>query len=290
MDRSRTMPRLCFILTAVLTLVGVGLRSVCMLFFFEPEPGYFAEGPLPTLSNLFYFLAVAIAIACCILIPKDALPTELHTPARAPAAILLGLSLVAFTVIAFIACFPSRRSNLMIAPALLGLLASTYYFVSGNRNGRYPDWLAFLGYLPVLWSVAAVGEVYFDNYTTMNSPIKVSLQMAFLGFMFIALAELRFRVGRPMPRYSVALLAMGSFACLIGSIPLLIATGAGLLGNVQHLLYAVVLLFAGLYGLYLLFRYTCFPSDMPTEEPEEESTEDPDESTAAPTVTAPNAE
>ena len=98
----------------------------------------------------------------------------------------------------------------------------------------------------------------------MNSPVKTDLQLAFLGFMFICLAELRFRVGRPMPRYSLAFLAIGSYTCLVGSIPLLIATGAGILENFSHLLYAAVLLCAGLYGLYIQFRYTCFPGTAPT--------------------------
>jgi hypothetical protein len=209
---------------------------------------------------------------------------------RAPVAIMLGLSLAIFTAISFIVCFPSRQSKIMIAPALLGLLAATYFLLSVNRNGRYPDRLSFLGYLPVLWCVSAIGEIYFDNYTTMNSPIKISLLFALLGFMFIVLAELRFRVNRPMPRYSVFLLSVGGFTALTGSIPLLIATGAGKLDNIRHLLYAIVLLFAGLYGFYLLFRYTLFPSDAPAETIDEpaKAVDEP-----APTISdpvAPNAE
>lgn len=273
MDRSYTMPRLCFILTTALTLLCVALRSICMLFFFDADPGYFTEGLLPTLCDLSYVAVVIVSVVCCCLIPKSSLPTELHTRMRAPVALLPGLALAAFTVVSLIVCLPARTSNIVIAPALLGLPAAAYYFVSARRNGRYPDRLSFLGYLPVLWSVAAVAEVYFDNYTTMNSPIKISLQFAFLGLMFISLAELRFRVGRISPRYSVALLAIGSFTTLVASIPLLIATGARILDNIQHLLYAIVLLCVGLYGLYTLFRYTCFPSDMPAPA---ESTEEED--------------
>lgn len=286
MDRSHTMPRLCFILTAALSLLGAALRSVCMICCFDANPGYFTAGILPTVTNLLYFVAVAAAIICAVLTPKNCLPGELHTPMRAPAACLLGLALAIFTVISLWICFPARKSDLMLAPTLLGLLASTYYLLSGNRDGRYPDWLSFLGYLPVFWSIAGVAETYFDRYTTMNSPVKISLQMAFLGFMLIALAELRFRVGRAMPRYSLTLWSIGSFLCLHGSIPLLVATGARVLQNVQHLLYAMVLLFAGLYGLYLLFRYTCFPSELPADASAEENTAVP----VVPEANTPNAE
>ena len=57
----------------------------------------------------------------------------------------------------------------------------------------------------------------------------------------------------------------------------------GKLDNIRHLLYAAVLLFAGLYGFYLLFRYALFPSDVPAEMIDE----------PAPTISetvAPNAE
>ena len=267
MEKRRNLPRICLLLTAALTLLGVALRSVCMLGCFDTDIGYFAEGPLPLLSNVLYFAAVLIPTVCMAITPKDVLPTELHTPGRAPAAILLGLSLAVFTIISLLICFPARKSNTMLASSLLGLLASTYYFLSARRDGRYPDWLSFLGFLPAIWSIAAVADTYFDQYTTMNSPVKIALQMGFIGFMMISLAELRFRVGKVMPRYSVAFLAVGSYACLVGSIPLLIAACVGIVDQLRHTMYASVLLCAGLYGFYLLFRYTVSPA--PSESPAE---------------------
>ena len=275
MDRSYTMPRLCFTTTAVLALLGVALRTVCLLCFYDADPGYFVEGFLPSLSNVLYFIAVAVGIIGALLVPKNTLPSELHIPQRAPLAVLLGIALAVFTIISLFFCFPARRSDIMLAPTLLGLLASTYYFLSASRNGRYPDWLSFLGYLPVFWSIGSVAETYFDPYTTMNSPVKLALQMGFLGFMLVALAELRFRVGRSLPRYSLALLALGSYTCLVGSIPILIATGARVLESLQHLLYAVVLLCAGLYSLYLLFSYTCRPATVTDEAPQEDQPPSP---------------
>lgn len=260
MDDSRTMPRLCLIISLSLAILGAALRTVFMFLCFDVDPGYFSSGILPTLSNILYFVAVAAAIVCAALTPKGCLPAELHVPHRAPVSILLGVALAAFSVVALLIWFPARKSNLMLAPAILGLLASTYYILSYNRDARYPDWLSLVGYLPALWSISAVAETYFDPYTVMNSPVKISLQMGFLGFAFICLAELRFRVGRATPRYSLALLAMGSFTCLVGSIPTLIATGAQILHSLPHLLYAVVLLFSGLYGFYTLLHLTNAPA------------------------------
>lgn len=279
MDRSHTMPRLCFIMALILSLIGVALRSICMLISFDPDPGYFSEGILPTLSDALYFVVLVAVAVCAFLIPRGALSHTLRTPMRLPLAICLGSVLALFTVLSLIISFQNRRDNIMIAPSLLGLLASIYYFASANRKEQFPDWLSFLGYLPALWSIAAVGEIYFDHYTTMNSPVKISLQFACLGFMLIVLAELRFRVNRSTPRYSASLLAIGSYACLTGSLPLLLATGAGQLDNIRHLFYAVVLLVAGVYGLYLLFCCTCLPGTLSVQVPADVSPVSPEEIT-----------
>ena len=291
MERSYIMPRLCFILMLALSLISVALRSLCMVFYFDADPGYFAADFMPILSNALYFVAVATAAICVCLIPANSLPKELRTYMRAPLSIVLGLALVVFTALSFALCFSARKSNLMIAPAALGILASLYYFISANRNGRYPDWLSLCGYLSVFWSVAGIGEVYFDRYTAMNSPVKISLLFALMGFMFIVLAEMRFRVDRSMPRYSVFLLSVGCFTTLTGSIPLLVAIGAGKLDSIRLLLYSAVLIVAGFYGFYLLLHYTMCS----TEETDEEATdktpeEDADETTSIEETAAPNAE
>ena len=115
-------------------------------------------------------------------------------------------------------------------------------------------------------AIAAVADTYFDPYVTMNSPVKVAIQLGFLGLMLVLLAELRFRVGKALPRYSVAFLAIGSYACLVGSVPQLCAFAKSYFGKAsvqpvspRYALYAAILLVAGIYGLYLLLRYTAFP-------------------------------
>ena len=290
MERSYIMPRLCFILTFALSLISVTLRSLCMVFYFDADPGYFAADFMPMLSNALYFVAVAAVMICVCLIPKNSLPTELHTYMRAPLSIMLGLGLVIFTVLSFALCFASRKSNFMIAPAALGILASLYYFCSATRNGRYPDGLSILGYLSVFWCVAGIGEIYFDRYTAMNSPVKISLLFALIGFMFIVLGEMRFRVDRAMPRYSIFLLSVGSFAALTGSIPLLVAMGVGKLDSIRLLLYSAVLIVVGFYGFYLLLQYVFGPAEETAQETVEEPAETTDEVTPSEETAAPNAE
>lgn len=278
MDRSRTMPRLTLILSAALTLAGVAVRSLCVLTAYDPEVGYFDRGFLPTLSTILYFLAVIALSTTALLIPKGTCATELTTRYRFPATLAVGLSLVAFSAAGLILRYPDVTAGtataMALAPVLLGLLASLYFFFSGRRDGRYPDGLSASGFLSVFWCVAAVAETYSDMNTAMNSPIKLGLQLGFLGFMLILLAELRFRLGKALPRGAVAFLAIGSYACLTGSIPVLLGMGAGTLTETFHLLYAVVLLCAGLYGLFVLAQYLLAPAAEADAAPETDSTPD----------------
>ncbi len=264
MDQSRSLPRLCFLLTAALSALGVVLRSICMLCCFEVGVGYFTPGALPAISNALYAVSLFLAILCAVRTPKGSLPTSLCIPGRAPAALLAGISLVAFAVPSLISRVPSREKDIVLAAALLAIPAAAYFFVSAAKtDSRYPDWLSLLGFLPVAWCISGVGDTYFDRYVTMNSPVKLAVQLGLLGFMLILLAELRFRVGSVLPRYSLAFWSVGSYACLTGSIPLLICFARDLLKDApqmiapgRYALYAIVLLCAGIYGLYILFRYT----------------------------------
>ena len=275
MNRARFMPRFCFVATAVLTLCGVILRTICMLTQFDAEIGYFNEGFLPTLCRALYFVAAIVAVIGASLIPKGVLPVEWHIPHRLPMALVLGASLALFTVAMFITMYSAILSFGHILHkllAVLGLLGSTYFFVSANRQGKYPDRLSALALLPLLWSMMGVAETYSDQLTTMNSPVKLALQMGFVGFMFILIAELRFRLQKtPAPRSAVALMSIGVFLCLNGSLPILVAMGA--IHQTLHLLYAAVLLCAGLYGGYMLLCYTCF-SEPVSAEPEDSELSD----------------
>ena len=267
MDQNRFMPRLCFALTAALALLGAVLRAVCMLTAFDESVGYFNKGLLPTLSAVLYFAGALLPILCAAFIPKNTLPNTLHTRLRLPAAFLWGLSLIVFAVFGTMYLLDVKALGITpitavrYLPVLLALPASLYFFLSGNRQtDRYPDWLSLVGFLPVLWCVLSVAETYTDQFTAMNSPIKIGLQLGFVGLTLILTSELRFRLGKPLPRAAVALMGIGATLALNGSIPVLVGTGARVLDNDLHMLYAVVLLCGGLYGLYVLLQYTCLPA------------------------------
>ena len=265
MDRSRITPRLYWLISAAVALVGVALRSVCMLTAFDASVGYFNEGFLSLLTRAFYFPAVMIAVGCAALIPKGRLATELNDQSRSPVAYLLGLSLVIFTLGVLLVCYKDRTNDFLTYPMALAILAALYFFVSGKKAGRYTDGLSLLGFLPVIWCVTTAWETYTDQFTAVNSPVKIGLQMGFLGLALILLSELRFRLGKPLPRLAIAFMSIGLFCTLNGSIPVLLGTGIGVLDNTLHVFYASVLLCGGLYGAIALFRFLCPVKEAPSE-------------------------
>lgn len=285
MESTRLSPRVLWLTTAILTVLGVILRSVCMLTVFDTAVGYFHTGILPTMSTALYFAAVAIAVIGASLIHKGVLSTELNTRLRLPVAYLWGFSLVIFTLGVMLVCYKDKTNNFLTAPMVMGILSAFYFLATKNKTGRYSDGLCALGFLPVVWCVTAAWETYTDQFTAMNSPIKVSLQMGFLGLALILISELRFRLGKPLPRMAAALMSIGVFFSLNGGIPVLLGTGARILLNELHVFYAVVLLCGGIYGAYILFQYLWFPADTAAETATDAATEIPAE-----TAETPNAE
>lgn len=275
MESTRLSPRVLWLITAILTVSGVILRSVCMLTAFDATVGYFNKGVLPALSAALYFAAVAAAVIGVSLIHKGVLATELNTRLRLPAAYLWGFSLVAFTLGVMATCYQERTNSFLTVPMVLGVLASFYFLASKNKTGRYGDGLCALGFLPVGWCITAAWETYTDQFTAMNSPIKISLQMGFLGLALILVSELRFRLGKPLPRVAAALMSIGVFFSLNGAIPVLLGTGGRILHNDLHVFYAVVLLCGGIYGAYTLFQYLWFPAEAAPAAAAEDTAETP---------------
>lgn len=268
MDRPRFIPRLFFLSAALLSLLGAAIRTAAYLTAFDTQVGYLDAGIWTSLSRCLYFITPVILIAIAAAIPKDTLSTAPCYTYRTAAAIPMALILIAFTVAVFVVCPPASGSTLTFA-ALLGIPAALYYGFSSVKSTRSSDLVSILGFLPIIWCIAAVADLYFDVFVTMNSPIKTSLQVGFLGFMGANLSELRFRIGRSLPRTALVLFGLGSFTCLTAAVPLLVATGARVLDHPLHLMYAAVLLVAGLYSLYLLFLHTNIP--LPAEDAEDQA-------------------
>lgn len=257
------------ILAAALTLVGVILRTVAMYVCFDREVGYFDSSFLPTLLTVLSVVAALLPILLAILTPKGSLPTVWPEEKRGLIAVLpLLLCAISGFLMLWASTNASASTTLLTCTAVLTLFSALYYFlVTAQALGKRANTnaVAAIGYAPVLWGLFAMAETYTDQFTTMNSPIKLGLQFGFLGVMLVTISELRFRLHKPTPRASLCFHCIAMFFCFTGSIPTLIYLLPTLLGAAPanaaaHCAYALVLLGVGAYAtVRLCFYITASP-------------------------------
>ena len=116
-----------------------------------------------------------------------------------------------------------------------------------------------------------VGVLYFDASLEMNAPLKVATQSALLPLMLYFTTELRYLLGREIPRLYLAL-ALGSVAAsslCVFAVPL--ASFIGALNNSNCLAAALIVLGANITILLRLKRYL-----QPNPSPDENDTKEID--------------
>jgi hypothetical protein len=230
-----------------------------MLTQFDAEVGYFNDSWLSVASRASYFIAVLCFAAGAWILPKKSTVSGLTSLYHTVAAYLLALVLAGFAVGVAILWRESKEESSLLTMAAAALVSAVYFAVTASRKERIADGLALMGFVPVLWAVLAIGETYVDPFTTINSPLKLALQMGFIGFMLLMTAELRFRLGKPYPRRAICLYAAAAFVCLVGSVPTLVGLAAGVKMDSLYPLYAAALLAAGVYA------FLSFPRTSPAE-------------------------
>ena len=283
--RSR-VPQLCLILTIGLTLIGVGLRTAAMFTVFDTEVGYFDTSILSTLITVCSFVAAILPLVLAIITPKHVLPEVWHEPRKYIAAIPPFVCFIlcgAWTL--YQAALASFSNVLLLCSGVLSLLSALYaLLVLGKAMGGriQSTTLSAIGYAPIFWALISIAETYTDQFTTINSPIKLGLQFGFLGVMLFTVSELRFRLDKPLPRAALCFHAIAVFFCLTGSIPTLVALSAGILDTPVHTAYALGLLGAGIYAaarltVYVLSYKSSFDTNASGEASKTYETDEPTE-------------
>lgn len=258
--------RICrLVLFALVPLCAI-LHLLAVLLSFDKGSNYFLpDAPLPLVANALTLLAVAIAIASAIAEGKQ---KTASSPLGAELAVALPAAL-GFTATALLLLpdFFAKDNLLLLITALLLLLsaASVLLFESSAQKQSFT---ALLGFAPPLACALLVGVLYFDVSLEMNAPLKVATQCALLPLMLYFTAELRYLLGRELPRLylALALICPATSTLCILSVPA--ASIAGFLHNTHCT--AAVLTVAGL-NITVLLRLKRFlkPSHAPENETKE---------------------
>ncbi len=197
--------RILLIISAGCLLLSMGLMTVAVLRNPEAGTNYFVRGArLPAVAAAAAISGGLCGVAAILLLPASRLagysPLDAGVFSGIPAAVgfaVLGVCSVFFADGAFRILFP-----------VLGFLSAVYLLWSGalsGKNGRTSGLFQLLGIAPVISCILWVAYSYFDLSVEMNAPVKVTVQIALLLAMLCFTEELRFPLGRPMPRFYLLL-------------------------------------------------------------------------------------
>lgn len=237
-----------------------------ILLSFEKETNYFESGAtLPILSTIWAMIAFAAAVIFAIIIPKEEIeaksPFGTNLLFALPAALGFGAGGI-FMVIEF----AKSQKILFLIAALFLLLSAAHSLLSETDRAN-----TFLGFTPPIACALMVGVLYFDTSLEMNAPLKVVTQCALLPLMLYFTTELRYLLGREIPRLYLTL-ALGSVAAsslCVFAVPL--ASFIGALNNSNCLAAALVVAGTNVTILLRLKRYL-----KPIPSPDENNTKETD--------------
>lgn len=238
-------------------------RILALLGDFDKELGYFNDSPAATLHTVLCFLVVICPVICVCCVPKGFAAVELPNGSRDLTALLplAGFLFFALMCAGNLGLFEDQKLRPEGKPTavrtaviiLIILAAGGIAYAFGRLMGmKNRDGLAAIGFLPILWGVVLVASSYLDQYTAMNSPLKIGLQFGALAAMLALTSELRCLLGKATPRAYVVLTGIGAFFCLDNGIPYAIAAAAEAVKDRPLYLWAAVLQIA--LGLYFAIR------------------------------------
>lgn len=197
-------------------VLAAALQLVAVLTLSVEKSNYLANGAAPTLAVIFALLGVALGTVCAIITPSSQLSASpfAATASRAPIAI----GFLAPAVLLPFASASVSPTNTVIASVTLaiGVLYGIFSNLPFLRKHRTPTLL--FGFAAVVGTIALNAYYYFDTSIEMNAPIKTTTQMGLLCVTVYLTGELRYLLGKPMPRMFSALsfwvLSVGALSAL----------------------------------------------------------------------------
>ena len=242
----------CFLICFALTGLTFCLRSAALLFAFDREIGYFANGALPVLFNVIAALSLLFFALTAFCLPAKELgePAPQKSDALRAAAGAVALLLVADLILLFTTGQYQRAKSFLIVltvPALL--LACAYFLPIALGKTLRGSAMALPGCGGIFAGALLISLLYFDRYTPMNAPRKVGVQLALLSFMLALLYELRAKTGIPLPRMAVFSTLLSFFLCVVIGLSDIVAFAAGVYRVPFYFMQDLLLLASGIYFL-----------------------------------------
>lgn len=263
--QSRTL--LFFFLAAFFAALACILRTVGFFISFDADIGYFRTAtPIVIVTNVCILVFLLLCVTISFLINKEAVPAEqasLPAP-RFIAAAINALLLCITALFLFVHYDALPAPTLLVLLAAVCLLVCAVYFLLRLCNAKLRT-AAAAGILTIPGAALVLAITYFDRYTQMNAPHKLSLHLCMLSIMFAMLYELRDLLGRPAPRACVLSTAVAAGLCCIYALSNIIAFLGGVYENVTYLMLDLVALGFAAFFITKSIRFASLPDKTNTE-------------------------
>lgn len=242
--------RLFWIGFGALTLIALVLRTLALLLTLDAEIGYFAsDAALPKITRTLECDALLLCFISLALFAGQKLPehhSALHLSNRVAAGIAAA-SFCATAIYLFTHLTSLPAPTVLVLAAAVFAIIGAFFFIQLLRGQEQSA--ALCGYGVIFAAVLMLSITYFDRYTQMNTPHKVSLHLAMLSIMLCMLFEIRILIGRGKPRGLTVASAICAFCTVVFGGSNLIAFLSGvytdslyLMGDLMALGFAVYLI------------------------------------------------
>ena len=205
---SRFCAGISAISAAISTLICSVFGAIMMILNFDGDVGYFKSNALNVIFTILCIGAVAWLLVAAIMTRTDGL--KFHPCPEAGAESIISLVASAVFLVAggiTIYIFAKLDKTSLLLAGVFGVLAAFYHlslFTKEKRLTPGENTMALLGYATVIFYICLVIYMYLDVFVTMNSPVKMLLIFALVASMTATLSDVRYVIGRELPRYSLA--------------------------------------------------------------------------------------
>ena len=232
------------LLTALAAALACTLRTLAFFTAFDADIGYFRTASVLVIaSGVCTVVCLGLGVTVSFLINIRGVSDEknaLSSPRFATAA----ANAILFAVVALLTIFRAEvipASATLVLLAGICLLASAAYFLLRLLNSSTKSAATF-GFFTILAPAMMLGVTYFDRYTQMNAPHKLSLHLCALAVMFAMLYEERALLSRPLPRACAVATTVAASLCAIYALSNAIAFLGGVYDDLTYFLFDLITL------------------------------------------------
>ena len=267
MNENKKIARLYVFLTAIIAIIAVMFQYILYENYYEVDTGVYIHGAkTPVAFYIFIFIAVILMATPALIFRKDLLSSELKRGTFLTAVTaLLSAGAIAFVSVSFfmnknkIAMITDPTLNtvekLKTACAVVGILVAFYYFAVAFSGKSKSNFITFLSFFPVIWTLLFLMCLYFDRSGVINNPVKVLRQVALIVFMMYTLFESRASLGKSKPIIYFILSNLAVVFLSVAFIPEVILVLQGVLEFTVDSIFSI---YCGVSVLYVLARSIAF--------------------------------